>query len=393
MPVKLIRHAKIYAPENLGVNDILCVGKTIARIAPSIDPAPVAAVFGDELEVVEAEGCLCMPGIVDLHVHFNGAGGENRPEFRTPPTQLSELTRSGITTAIGLLGTDGISRSLKDLYMKARGLQNEGISTWMWTGSYQIPSPTITGSVLEDIALIDKVVGLKIAYSDHRSSHPDDALLVKTIASSRVGGINGAKSGKVMCHMGQPADGLERIRKAMASTAIPLNQVIPTHLNRAGEVLDAAIEHGKAGGNVDITSALSELFHFVGAVKPSKAVAKLLNAGVPVDRITMSSDGNGSMTVPLDGGGFKTIVAPVRSMFQEFAAFLKEGIPVTDAVRIVSTNPADFLLLGSKGRIKEGADADILLVGEADYSLKMVFAMGRKMVEDDVALVKGTFES
>lgn len=392
MTVTLIRQARVYAPDDLGLKDILCVGKTVAKIAPSIDPAPVRAVFGDRLEIIEAEGCFCVPGIVDIHMHFNGAGGENRPEFRTPPTQLSELTRSGITTAIGLLGTDGVSRSLKDLYMKARGLQNEGLSTWIWTGSYQIPSPTITGHVPTDIAMIDKVLGLKMAYSDHRSSHPDDALLVKTIAESRVGGINGGKCGKVMCHMGNPPDGLERMRHALSGTAIPLNQVIPTHLNRSADVLDAAIEHGKAGGNVDITSALSELFHFVGAVKPSKAVVKLLDAGVPVQRISMSSDGNGSMTVPKEGGGFRTIVAPTKSMFQEFSAFLKEGIPPGDAVRIVSTNPAEWLLLESKGRVREGADADLLLVRESDYSLRMVFAMGRKMVEDDVALVKGTFE-
>jgi beta-aspartyl-dipeptidase (metallo-type) len=88
-------------------------------------------------------------------MHFNGAGGENKPEFRTPPAKLSELTRYGITTAVGLLGTDGITRSLHDLYMKARGLQNEGISTWIFTGSYQLPSPTITGSVLTDITMID----------------------------------------------------------------------------------------------------------------------------------------------------------------------------------------------------------------------------------------------
>jgi len=60
----------------------------------------------------------------------------------------------------------------KALLMKAKGLENEGISSWIYTGSYQYPSLTITENILNDIMLIDKVIGVKIALSDHRSSHP-----------------------------------------------------------------------------------------------------------------------------------------------------------------------------------------------------------------------------
>lgn len=389
--VTLIRHTSVYAPEAMGVRDILLVGKCIVKIAPSIDLASLLSVFPD-MEVYEAEGCVAVPGFIDIHVHFNGAGGENIPEFRTPPAKLSELTRSGITSAVGLLGTDGITRSLNDLYMKARGLQNEGISTWMFTGSYQLPSPTITGSVLTDIAMIDKVVGLKIAYADHRSSQPDHVTLVKAVAESRVGGIVGGKSGKVMVHMGNSADGLLRIRRAFARTEVPITQIIPTHLNRSTEVFEAAIIHGKAGGNVDITSGVSEKAHFHGTVAPAKAIARLIESGVHVERITMSSDGYGSMTVLAPDGTYQAAVSPVSSLYEEFTNTLREGVPMTDAVRIVTQNPADSLTLQGKGSISEGMDADLLIIDEKGYSLKAVFAMGRKMVENGVAIVKGAFE-
>ncbi|MCL1876155.1 MAG: beta-aspartyl-peptidase [Synergistaceae bacterium] len=389
--VTLIRHASLYAPEALGKQDILFVGNYIAKISSLIDPAPLLSVFPD-MEVYEAEGCALVPGFIDTHVHFNGAGGENRPEFRTPPAKLSELTRSGITSAVGLLGTDGITRSLNDLYMKARGLQNEGISTWIFTGSYQIPSPTITGSVMTDIAVIDKVVGLKIAYADHRSSQPDHITLVKAVAESRVGGVVGGKSGKVMVHMGNSADGLERIRRIFARTEVPLTQIIPTHLNRSTDVFEAAIIHGKAGGNVEITSGVSEKAHFHGTVTPSKAIVRLIDSGVPIERITMSSDGYGSMTVQAPDGTYQASVSPVSSLYEEFADTLREGVPMTDALKIVTRNPADSLSLHGKGHIKEGMDADLLIIDEKDYNLKAVFAMGRKMVEGDIALVKGAFE-
>jgi beta-aspartyl-dipeptidase (metallo-type) len=388
----LIRHASLYAPEALGVHDILCIGKYIAKIAASIDPAPLRSVFPD-MEIFEAEGCAVVPGFIDIHVHFNGAGGENKPEFRTPPAKLSELTRSGITTAVGLLGTDGITRSLHDLYMKARGLQNEGVSTWMFTGSYQSPSPTITGNVMTDIATIDKVVGLKLAYADHRSSQPDDITLIKAAAESRVGGIVGGKSGKVMVHMGNSADGLSRIRRAFAHTEVPLTQIIPTHLNRSFDVFEAAIEHGKAGGNVDITSGVSERAHFHGTVAPAKALARLIDSGVPIERITMSSDGYGAMTVLGPDGNYQASVSPVSSLYEEFVDTLREGVSMTDAVRIVSTNGADSLALPGKGRVREGMDADLLIIDAVNYKLKAVFAMGQKMVENDIALVKGAFES
>lgn len=388
----LIKGADLYCPEHIGVNDVLCVNGKVTEIAPSIDAASARKIFPN-IDIYDAEGLFCTPGIVDIHVHFNGAGGEGNPQFRTPPTQLSELTRAGITTAVGLLGTDGITRSLDDLYMKARGLQNEGISTWIWTGSYQIPSPTITGNISRDIAVIDKMVGLKIAFSDHRSSHANEGSFIESIACSRIGGIVGGKSGKVMVHMGNPADGLARLREILSHTQIPLSQLIPTHLNRCEALFRESIIHGKAGGNIDLTAGVSEKYHFGGAVKPSTAVSRLISSGVPIEIITMSSDGNGAMSVPQADGALKMLVSPVKAIYEEFVDMLREGISYPDAIRVVSCNPAKALGLLSKGKIANGADADLLLISKKDFSLKAVWALGEKMVEDNVPIKKGVFEN
>lgn len=40
----------------------------------------------------------------------------------------------------------------------------------MLTGAYRVPSPTISGSVERDVALIDHIIGVKFVVSDHLST-------------------------------------------------------------------------------------------------------------------------------------------------------------------------------------------------------------------------------
>ncbi|HBA55277.1 MAG TPA: beta-aspartyl-peptidase, partial [Syntrophorhabdus aromaticivorans] len=156
---------------------------------------------------------------------------------------------------MGLLGTDGTCRSLEELLMKARGLEEEGISTWILTGSYALPSVTITGSVTRDLCLIDKVVGLKVALSDHRGSHPTVEELRRAASDARLGGILSGKAGCVCVHMGGETSGLGPILEALEGTEIPIAQFAPTHIARNTRLVDQAAEFGRRGGLLDITAA------------------------------------------------------------------------------------------------------------------------------------------
>src|SRR5512139_4201755 len=187
----LIKEGTLYAPQNMGMKDILIVGRTIARIADHIDlPSDLP------IRRISASGKLVTPGLVDLHVHLLGGGGEAGPRTRTPEITLSKITRAGVTTVVGCLGTDDVSRRPETLLAKAMQLEEEGISTYIYTGSYQFPPPTITGSVRKDISLIPKVIGVgEIAVSDHRSSQPSFEELCRVAAEARVGGMIGGKAG------------------------------------------------------------------------------------------------------------------------------------------------------------------------------------------------------
>ena len=50
---------------------------------------------------------------------------------------MNELIEGGLTTVVGVLGTDCISRSLENLVVKCRALNDEGITSFMWTGAYR----------------------------------------------------------------------------------------------------------------------------------------------------------------------------------------------------------------------------------------------------------------
>lgn len=384
----LLTGAKVLAPEDIGVQNILIAGTKIATIGSKLE-APKSY----PCEVIDLSGCTLMPGFIDSHVHVTGGGGEGGFATRTPEILLSHITTSGITTVVGCLGTDGTTRSVLNLLAKVRALTIEGITAYMYTGAYQLPTPTITGSVRNDIIIVDKVIGSgEIALSDHRSSQPSYQDYKNLAAQSRVGGMVSGKAGVVDMHIGDGKDGLALLFKMVDETEIPINQFIPTHINRNKNLLKEGIKWAKQGGIMDITSGVSPTSS-AGSVKPSQALKQALDAGVDIENITMSSDGNGS--VPIFDAKGNTVgvgVASQKTMLEEVHDMVKvEKIAPSTAIRLVTSNIARVLKLNQKGLVKEQMDADFTVV-DKDFHLKHVWAKGQQMVKDNKAIVLGTFE-
>jgi beta-aspartyl-dipeptidase (metallo-type) len=384
--LKLIQGGQVYAPEFLGVQDILVAGARIVRVAEKID---LPADF--KVKRVSARGCIVIPGLVDLHVHLLGGGGEGGFGTRTPEIELSRITRAGVTTVVGCLGTDDVSRFPETLLAKAYQLEAEGVSTYIYTGSYQFPMPTITGSVRKDIALIPKVIGVgEIAVSDHRSSQESYPALCRVAAQARVGGMLGGKAGLVHLHMGDGARGLEPIFRMVRETEIPIGQFLPTHVTRKTALFDEAVAFAKMGGTIDITVGGENLEL---TVSPGAAVEQVLHAGVSLNQISLSSDANGSMPV-FDSVGKITrlAVADIAALFKAFRKLVQEGMPLESAVQLVTLNPARRVGIdGHKGHLAPGADADMVILN-SKFDIDTVLARGRTMIQNGRVHVKGTFE-
>jgi beta-aspartyl-dipeptidase (metallo-type) len=383
----LIRNAMVYAPESLGKKELLIGGNTILAISDKIDIKG-----GLDIETIDANGLIVVPGLIDNHVHIAGAGGEGGPSTRTPELALSCMFAGGVTTVIGCLGTDGLTRSVESVLMKAKSLRQEGASAWIWTGAYQVPTPSITGDVGRDIALIDEIIGVgEVAISDHRSSCPSTGELIRITALARVGGMLGKKAGMVNIHLGDAINPFLPLHEVIKHSELKYTQFLPTHCNRNSYIFEDSKIYGKTG-YVDITTS-SWPYYQDEEIKPSAGLRLLLEAGVPADHITFSSDSCGSLPgFDEQGRLVKLEMGLPASNLKELAdSVLIEKIPLEISLKVLTSNVASILKLPGKGYIRTGMDADLLFL---DRELKIVhlLAMGKWAVRDGLVVKKGTYE-
>lgn len=383
----LLKNCELYAPEKSGKKDILIAGKQVIAIEKSI-PVPQ----GLEVKVIDLKGLRVIPGLIDAHVHIAGAGGEGGPASRTPEMQLSHMLEAGVTTVIGCLGTDGMTRNLESVLMKVKALRQEGVSAWMYTGSYQVPTPTILGDAGKDIALIEEVIGVgEIAISDHRSSFPSVRELARLAAHARVGGMLGGKCGIVNIHMGDAKSPFKPLYELVSMSELNFTQFLPTHINRNSYIFEDAKTYGKKG-YIDITASSYPYFPQY-EVKPSKAIAGLLKSGVPLKHITMTSDACGSLPDFDENGKLVSLeMGYPKSVFDEIADTVREEkVDLELALKVATSNIADILWLRNKGRIAVAKDADLVVVDD-DFNIVHLVAMGELMVENTKMLRKGSYE-
>lgn len=376
---KVFKNANVFTPENIGKKDVLVVNDTIVAIEDMIPELPF------DTEVIDLKGMSLVPGFVDQHVHITGGGGEGSFSTRVPEVMLSELTRYGVTTVVGVGGTDDVTRSMPNLLAKARGLEEEGLSTWIYSGAYPAKGPRFTDNFRTDIMFIDKVVGGKVAMSDHRSSMPTTEDYAKLVAETRMGGMMSGKAGVLHIHIGLGKRMLDQIFDILENTEIPASNFTPTHLNRNPELLAQAIKLGKMGACIDFTARMN--------MPMTEVVKACMDAGLSLDKITMSSDGNGSMPKFNDKGEYIGLTAATTDgLLLEIQDLVSsKTLSLGDALRFITVNPARNLKLPKKGEIKIGNHADFVVLDE-NLNIVHVMAKGRMMIKDKEILVKGTFE-
>lgn len=383
----LLRDADIYSPAPRGRCHILVAGGTIAWVGAPGEDAPSLP----GAEVWDLGGRRVVPGLIDCHAHLTGGGGEAGPHTRVPPVGLGRFTRGGITTVVGVLGTDDTIRTPEELISVARGLNAEGLTAYCLTGGYHVPVATATGSVRRDITLVDLVLGVgELAISDHRSSQPTLAELLRIAADAHVGGLMSGKAGILHLHVGDGERGLALVREALDGSELPPVVFNPTHVNRRRALLDEAFELSERGCVIDITAfpvAADE-----DAWPAAEAYRRYLAADLPPARVTISSDAGGCLPVfDIDGRVTDMDVGRPAALAETLRELLAAGMPLEQALPPFTSNPARLLLLPGKGHLGEGADADILVLDD-DGGVRDVMARGRWHVRDGRTVVRGMFE-
>ena len=377
----LIKNTNLYSPQSLGKKDILISNGKIVAIDDEIVNHSVFS------KVWDAKGAITTPGFIDQHIHVIGAGGKHGFASMTPQLHLGDLINCGTTTVVGLLGTDGSTRSIKTLFSKTQALNQEGITAYMYTGYYGLDKVYLMNSLQEDMIYIDSVIGCKIAISDIRSSYPSALELLRLLRNVRVGGMLSGKKGILHLHLGALSSKMDLLFEIIENYEFPIEHISPTHVGRTKELFDQAITFAKMGGMIDITTGASKY------TDPYKSVLYALDNNVSIDNITFSSDGNAGLD-KLDKNnnlvGFKS--APFDKNFEEVINLHKLGdIPLEDALKLITSNPAKNLGLKNKGEVKVNSDADLCFLN-SDLKLNTVIANGKFMMQDGDLVVKGSFE-
>lgn len=391
--ITIIRNAEVYKPEYIGIKDVLLIGNKIALIDDNIS----FNLCNMEVTEIDATGKKLVPGFIDSHVHILGGGGEGGFSTRTPEATLTSLTKAGVTTVVGCLGTDGVARDVVSLLAKARGLDEEGITTYIYTGSYRLPLRTITGDVMKDIMVVDKIIGIgEVAISDHRSSQPTFDEFIRAVSDARLAGMLSGKAGVINIHLGDGKRKIDMLKRAVDETEIPITQFLPTHINRNPELFEECVEYAKNGGFIDFTGSEDPDFleETDGEVSFSKGLKRLLKEGIDENNYTLSSDGQGSLPIFNEKKEFVGIGVGKSTCLTRAIkdSVNRENIPLEKVLRAVTCNPAKILKLKNKGRIEVDMDADICLLDE-ELNVDTVIAKGKLMVQNKEALVYGTFEN
>ena len=72
----LIKNARVFAPKDLGVADVLMANERILAVGPDLAPNL------PDLQTIDAKGMILTPGFFDQHIHVTGGGGEGGPATR-----------------------------------------------------------------------------------------------------------------------------------------------------------------------------------------------------------------------------------------------------------------------------------------------------------------------
>lgn len=373
-----IKNAHVYAPQDKGIQDVWIAGGKIEAVSKTL---PII----DGIDCIDATGKILTPGLIDRHVHITGGGGEGGFCTQAPAVTASRLIHGGLTTVVGLLGTDGITRSVENLVAKAKGLKDQGISVYCMTGAYGYPSTTITDSVQKDIVFVEEIIGCKLALSDHRSSHVTSEELMHLASDVRVAGMLSKKAGILTLHLGDEKQGLQMVMDILDQTDISIKTFQPMHVNRNLALLQQAIGFAKRGGTIDITCDSTEGVY--------QALMKIKEEGVCMDQVTLSSDGQGSWSKYDARGNLLQIgVSYVDTIYKQIVYLVKQkNWSMEDALALGCRNVAKALeLYPQKGVIQKSSDADLLL-WDKDLNLDTVIAQGNILMKNGKLLTKEMF--
>jgi len=341
---------------------------------------------------VQATDSTAIPGFVDVHIH--GAGGHDVME-------ANETALSTITGRLAAFGTTSLLATTITASADDTCRSVEGIAKYI-SGQYQTSDTRaeILGIHFEGPFLSKERRGVHPAeWLQLPSAELLQRFLQAAAGNARILTIAPELLGATPCIDAARSLGMV---VSIGHTAAPYAQA------------RAAVAHG-AHHATHVYNAMRPFTHrdpgVIGAVLTTPEVtAELIADGIHVDEIAMKvllqakgaqgvvliSDGTSATGMP-DGeymlGGLKVTVnggvcrnaegrlaGSTLTLDRALRNIVGLGIPLADAVRMLTLNPATLLGIEfKKGALRTGADADIVLLNDG-LEIERVWARGRKVL-------------
>jgi beta-aspartyl-dipeptidase (metallo-type) len=354
----LIEGGEVYAPDPCGRQSVLLADGHVAKVGKVNREALES--LGAECEVIDASGCLVVPGLIDPHIHLLGGSGETGFSTQTPEFFISEIVRFGVTTVVGTLGVDTTMKTMAGLLAKVKALKEQGLNAFCWTGGYDVPPSSILENVREDIMFIEEVIGAgEVAISDERALAPDPRELARTAIHAHIGGMLARKAGLLHVHVGESDRRLQPLRDVLDEFDVEPCWLYATHVERTKELIGEAVSLAKKGMPCDLDVVERDLHRWVRYWR---------DHGGPPELLTVSSDAS--------------ITSPAGVWMQLRDCVLNHGFTLEQMLPLATRNTARILKLREKGELRKGCAGDILLLEKDSLEIVHVLSQGKVVVRD-----------
>ena len=373
--------------------DIAVDGGVITDVRPEIDVKAK--------QEIDARGLLILPGVIDVHVHFNEPGREH---WEGAATGSRAFATGGGTLYFDMpLNSTPCTVGPREFEQKRAALERASVTEFgLWGGIV----PGNRGALAEMAGL--GAIGFKAFMSDSglpEFPRSDDLTLYEAMVEAARLGLPvavHAENDEITRELsrGAQAEGRTGIRDYLESRPIVAEVEA---INRAGLLareagaklhivhissgrgVAAAIEARKAGTDLTIETCAHYLFFTeedmerIGAAAkcapPLRAVTErdelrrwLLGGGID---IVASDHSPAPLDMKQDANFFKVWggIAGVQSTLAVLLSI--DGLTVEAIRRMVAENPAKRFKIANKGLIAPGCDADLVLVdAAAEFELK-----------------------
>lgn len=349
----LLKNGEVFLNGKFEKTNLLIKDDRIVKIGP-FDFKDLSH-YDLETEIIDCAHHYICPGFIDSQLQLAGGSGEDGFLSQPPRILIEECVLGGITTVIGTIGVDTTTKTMSSLFGSVRAFREAGISSYAFTGGYEIPPQTITGSVRTDIIFIDEIIGVgETAIADHRAPEPTPDALARVVVDAYVGGLMTHKAGVTRIHVGEGQRRLKTLREMCEHHEIIYESLYITHLERSKQLVQEGIEIAKKGSYVDFDIQENDL---------EIGLKNFYECNGPLDRLSFSSDAG--------------VSSPTELWTEIRKCVLQYKIPFVNLLPHVTTVPAKALKLPFKGTLTQGNDADIVVIEKKNLDIHYVMASGK----------------